>query len=350
MSQTAAPTQSQTQALAKTGAAAPAKKPATIKEHLESEPFKLAVARALPKHITAERFIRVGLTAMMKTPKLAECDQHSFFNAMLSLSQLGLEPDGRNAHLIPFKNNKRGGIYEVQLIIDYKGLVDLVMRSGLVSYIHADVVCENDEFEYDRGQIKKHVINLRKARGAAYAAYALCRFKDNTEKCEIMTIDEIEAVRARSRAKDSGPWNTDYKEMCKKTVFRRLSKWLPVSSEFRDALDKDFDTLEEARFQNAKPVSSANASIEFDMKQLGEGEPETELFDPKADLAALRKSLTEINVSEEVLIKWLAAAKHVTTPLANLDEMGECAPSRLNAIVTDWAKHKEQIVAFAAKK
>lgn len=154
---------------------------------------------------------------------------------MLTCSQLGLEPDGRRAHLIPYGKT-------CQLIIDYKGLVELAMRSGEVSNIHADVICENDEFLCDRGQIVKHEIDYRKERGSVFAAYAICRFKDGSEKSEVMSVMEIDAIRKRSRASGSGPWVTDYNEMAKKTVFRRLSKWLPLSSEFREALEKDADS------------------------------------------------------------------------------------------------------------
>ncbi len=77
----------------------------TIEGLLKGDPFRKAVSKALPRHLHPDRFIRVALTAMMRTPKLASCDQKSFFDAMLTLSALGIEPDGRRAHLIPFRNN-----------------------------------------------------------------------------------------------------------------------------------------------------------------------------------------------------------------------------------------------------
>lgn len=224
---------------------------------IEGETFAGQIAKSLPKHMTPDRFVRVAVTAMNKTPKLRECDPSSFCLALLTLSQLGLEPDGRNAHLIPFDNRKKG-IVECQLIIDYKGLVELVMRSGLVSNIHADAICENDVFEYDCGEIKAHKIDFRKPRGAAYAFYARATFKDGSVKSEVMTVDDVRAIQARSRAGQSGPWVTDFSEMAKKTVFRRLSKWLPISSEFKDALEKDGDQLEEKRMENAVKIGFAS--------------------------------------------------------------------------------------------
>lgn len=186
-----------------------------IRSQVESPEFKLAVARALPKHLTADRFLRVSLTALTRTPKLAECDKHSFFNALLTLSQLGIEPDGRRAYLIPFENRKRG-ITECQLIVSYMGLIELAMRSGLVSSLHADVVCENDEFEYDRGRIKTHKIDFRRERGEVYAVYSIAHMKDGSEQCAVMSRGEVEAIRGRSRSANSGPWMTDWNEMAKK--------------------------------------------------------------------------------------------------------------------------------------
>ena len=209
----------------------------SIKGLLTGDEFKTQVERALPRHLKPERFIRIALTALTKTPKLQQCTSETFFASLLTLSELGLEPDGRRAHLIPYGR-------ECKVIVDYKGLVELVMRGGNVSNIHADIVCENDVFEYDRGEIKTHKIDFRKPRGEPYAVYAICRFKDGTEKTEVMNREEVEAIRKRSKAGQSGPWVTDWNEMAKKTAFRRLSKWLPLSPEQREALEKDDDQFE----------------------------------------------------------------------------------------------------------
>jgi recombination protein RecT len=224
-----------------------------LRSLVASAQFKSAVAAALPIHLRPERFVRVALTALTKTPRLAECEQASFFDCLLTLSQLGLEPDGRLAHLIPFRNNRRN-VTECTLIVDYKGLVALAIRSGRVANIHADKICEADEFVFDRGEIVRHRIDFKKPRGAAYAYYALVRFKDATEQAEVMTLDEISGIRKRSRAANDGPWVTDFDEMAKKTVFRRLTKWLELSPEYRDALDADSDALEEQRFEAALPI------------------------------------------------------------------------------------------------
>lgn len=206
----------------------------SLKSILNSDAGRAQFAAALPKHMTAERFCRVAITALTRTPKLAECTKESFFKCLLDLSAMGLEPDGRRAHLIPYGK-------ECTLVVDYKGTAELVMRSGLVGSIHADKVCENDAFDVDRGQVTKHKIDYRKPRGEAYAYYCLVKFKDGSEKAEVMTKDEVEAIRKRSRSGSNGPWVTDFDEMAKKTVFKRASKWLSLSPEIRLALEHDDD-------------------------------------------------------------------------------------------------------------
>jgi recombination protein RecT len=215
----------------------------TFQQLVESDQFKGQLAAALPKHLTPDRFVRVLLTAAIRTPLLMQCTQETLFQGVLNCAAAGLEIDGRRAHLIPFKNNSKN-CYEAQLIIDYKGIAELIMRSGVVSSIHADVVCENDIFEVDRGQVVKHTIDYKKDRGAAYAFYCRIVMKDGGEKYEVMSKADVDAIRRRSRAGSSGPWVTDYNEMAKKTVFRRASKWVPLSPEIRNVVEADDDAID----------------------------------------------------------------------------------------------------------
>ena len=208
--------------------------PRTVKSWLTSDYFRQQVALTLPKHLTPDRFTRVALSALTRIPELAQCTPESVMKCMMTCSELGIEPDGRRAHLIPFKR-------ECTLILDYKGLVELAKRSGDVSSIYAQIVCEGDEFTYDTGQVH-HIIDFRKERGPMYAAYTIITFKDGAKHSEVMTRAEIDLIRKRSRAANNGPWVTDYTEMAKKTVFRRASKWITLSPEVHDALDRDADT------------------------------------------------------------------------------------------------------------
>lgn len=264
-----------------------AKKPPTLIELIASPGFKDQMAMVLPKHLTPDRMARIAITMMRKIPKLQKCTQESLLGALMTLSQFGLEPDGRRAHLIPFENRKEGTV-ECQLIIDYKGLAELALRSGLVATLHADVVHEGDVFEYDRGQIAKHIPwflrtdkDKPKEAGKVFAAYAMVVNKDRTEKCEVMSLDEIEGIRKRSRAGGSGPWVTDWNEMAKKTVFRRLSKWLVLSPEFREAVDADDDQVVETTAVTVSRQTLADLVAT----------PETELIEQQSPASEPEKSV-----------------------------------------------------------
>jgi recombination protein RecT len=246
----------------------------SIRDHLESPELLAEIEKALPSHMSAERMARVAITAMMRTPDLAKCTQASFFKCLLDLSSWGLEPDGRRAHLIPFRNSKAGTV-ECQLILDYKGIVELCYRSGYVRNIHADVVRVGDLFEFNLGKVTRHTpwaflaSDLRRPEaGDIIAAYCLVEMKDNATKCEVMTRDEIDGIRRRSKASSSGPWVTDYSEMAKKTVFKRASKWLPLSAEIVDAMDRDYDKF--------PPIENRKANTLGIQELLGSSEPEDE--------------------------------------------------------------------------
>ena len=226
-------------------------KKTSIKEHLNSEAFKQEVARVLPKHITPDRMVRTGLTAMIRTPELAKCTPESVLQCMMQLSQWGLEPDGRHAHLIPYGTT-------CTLVLDYKGIVDLVLRGGSVRTIHADVVFDGDLFEYSLGEVKQHTPHFLRtdagkpeSAGKVIAAYCHVTFLDGVTKSEVMSTEEIEKVRRSSKAGQSGPWKDWWSEMAKKTVFKRASKWLKLSAEVREAIDRDHDQPE--RISNTEP-------------------------------------------------------------------------------------------------
>lgn len=209
---------------------------AALKQTLSSEAMREQFARALPAHLSPERFCRIAITALTRTPKLLDCTQESLMRCLLDLSAFGLEPDGRRAHLIPYKD-------QCTLIIDWKGLAALALRSGMIAKLHTDIVCEHDVFTYDMGEVTQHTINWKAPRGEMYAAYAMAQTKTGERFFAVMTKDEVDGIRKRSRAATSGPWVSDYNEMAKKTAFRRLSKMLPLSAEFRDATEKDDDDL-----------------------------------------------------------------------------------------------------------
>ena len=217
-------------------------KMASIGQYLMSR--KASMEGALPKFMRADRLIRVALTAISKNPRLLECTHESLALALLESGQLGLEPNGvmGQAYLVPYKNGKTGQ-YEAQFQPGYRGLVELVLRTGDVSSVDARAVWENDgdRFEYEYGLNPKLV---HKPGGCSDPAklthtYVVFQLKDGPPKFDVMTRGELEAIRRRSRAKDDGPWVTDAVQMYLKTVVKRGVKLLRMSPEMEAAISKD---------------------------------------------------------------------------------------------------------------
>lgn len=196
-------------------------------------------AAALPKHISVEKFTRVAMTAVQNNPDLAvRADRNSLFGACVRLAQDGLLPDGREAAIVMFGD-------KAQAMPMIAGVLKKIRQSGDVSKVSAQVVYENDEFVWRLGfdEDVTHVPPaLDQPRGKPIGAYATAVLKDGARLLEVMSLEEIEKVRAVSRAKGNGPWVSWWGEMARKTVMRRLSKRLPMSTDIEADFERD-DTL-----------------------------------------------------------------------------------------------------------
>ena len=227
-----------------------AKQDKTLRGWLQSDIFKNSVAQALPAHLSSEKFQRIALTALQRTPKLASCTQESVFQCLLDLGSYGLLPDGRSAHLIPYGKT-------CTLILDYKGMIDLVLRNSDYTKVCAELVCENDEFVYELGEVTTHKIDFKEPRGEPYCCYAFVQMKDGTRDFEVLHRDYIDKVKKASRSGASGPWKDWPESMWKKTAIRALCKRLRLSPELNQlmALDDDqFDFGPGRQVKVAQPV------------------------------------------------------------------------------------------------
>lgn len=200
------------------------------------------IAKALPSVITPERFTRIVLSAISVNPKLGSCTPQSFLGAMMTSAQLGLEvntPLGQ-AYVLPYMNK---GVMEAQFQLGYKGLIDLAYRSGEVEVIQAHVVYENDEFTCEYGLDPK--LTHKPAdhdRGEPVKVYAVFKTKSGGFGFEVMSMDDVRNHSAKySKAYGSGfsPWKTNFEEMAKKTVLKRVLKYAPLKSDFVRAAVQD---------------------------------------------------------------------------------------------------------------
>lgn len=197
-----------------------------------------------PKHLKIERLVRLLLSACSRNPKILQCSADSVLLFAMKCSETGLEPIGAGGMwAVPFENRKAGTV-ELQAIPDYRGLVHIARRAGCIKDAWAEVVRENDNFTYELGTQPTLVHTpARRDRGALECAYCVIVMPDDSRRFVVMDRDDVEAIRKRSRASQSGPWVTDEAEMWKKTVVRRAMK--PFSGVSRE-LDVAFETDDEA--------------------------------------------------------------------------------------------------------
>jgi recombination protein RecT len=226
-----------------TGTSIAKARPTTIAGLLTDPTIKAQMAMALPKHMTSDRLARIALTEVRKTPALGKCDQASFLGAIMQCAQLGIEPGSAlgHAYLLPFDNRKKG-ITEVQFILGYRGMIDLARRSGQILSIEARAVYTADKFHVSLGlnpNLTHEPDWEAEDRGPLRFVYAVAKLRDGGTQFEVMSRADIEKVRQKSRAGQSGPWVDHYEEMAKKTVIRRLFKYLPMSIEMAGAVEQD---------------------------------------------------------------------------------------------------------------
>ena len=200
----------------------------------------------LPQAMTVDKFQGIVVAAVADNMDLLECDRGSLLKACLSAAELGLSLN---------KNMGEADILKVwdgrlkknvaQFRPRYKGLMKLAMQSGEVLKIESRLVHENDVFEVEEGLdariVHKHGLSDR---GAMVGAYCVWKLKNGETQFEVMSKEQILAIRDRSSAKTKdgnvvGPWKTDEAEMWRKTVVRRASKYMPLSTEAQRAVAVD---------------------------------------------------------------------------------------------------------------
>lgn len=187
-----------------------------------------------------------------KEPKLKMCNPDSILAAMMACVHLDLMPNTPEqlAFLIPYKN-KSGG-FELQFQIGYKGMVELAYRSGQIVSIAAEPVFKEDQFKVLLGTERKiiHDPNYEIDRSKNFDnithVYATAKLLSGEIAFDVMTRAEIDKIRDNSKAR-SGPWQTWPEVMAKKTVVKRLLKFLPTSKQDRRLqLATVFDSWAEA--------------------------------------------------------------------------------------------------------
>jgi recombination protein RecT len=210
--------------------------------------------RAMPRGAEAVQLIRDVMTCISQNPKLAEADPMTVLGAAMTCAQLGLRPGVGalgQAWILPFYDSKSRG-QKAQLIIGYKGYVELGQRSDRIGSLHSRIVYANDDFRLIYGLEKdefEHVPYFNRGidtPGDVRLFYAVGRLANGgTAMADPMTLAEMQAHRdkfamARNREQQIvGPWRDHFDAMGRKTMLLRLMSLMPKSTELARAMDND---------------------------------------------------------------------------------------------------------------
>jgi recombination protein RecT len=193
--------------------------------------YQADFALVLPSHARPDSFVRLSQGLLRRNDALARAARKnpgSLLSALLDCARLGLEP-GDTYHLVPFGT-------EIVGIPDYTGEIELIYRAGVVSSIKAEIVYEQDEFEFTPDMDRpKHKPDWFGDRGAMKGAYAYAIMKDgSTSRVVVMNKADIEKVKkvSKTATRSDSPWQQWPDRMWLKTVVKQLSKWVPSSAEY----------------------------------------------------------------------------------------------------------------------
>jgi len=227
---------------------------------------------ALPQQIPVDRFVRTIVTAVQMEPKLLAADRRTLISACMKAAQDGLLLDGREAGLSVYNDRQNGG-QTVAYMPMVGGILKKIRQSGEISSIRAHVVYEGDVFEYELGDEERilHRPSLSAQGGKALAAYAIARFKDGDIQREVMSHAQVELIRAKATGIGKHCWISDWGEMAKKTVIRRLSKRLPSSSDIDQVLQSDnvnYEPIAAVKVTEETPQQIEAVSVEALNRQI----------------------------------------------------------------------------------
>lgn len=232
----------------------------------------------------ARRFAKMIYTVILTNPTLQACTLPSLIKAAGESASLDLEIDVRGlAYLIPYKN--KAGQMEAQFQPGYLGLIDLAYRSGKVKAISAHCIYESERelvtIERTNGQYTvKHPFSYEPTSGKIIVVYATAIVEGVDPQTTVMRADEVERLRAVSKAPKSPAWMNFKPAMYKKTAIRQLAKFLPKSimKDFHRAVMIDErETFVEAQIsaEESNKLEAASQPVDAEVVDTKTEQPET---------------------------------------------------------------------------
>ena len=197
-----------------------------------------SVVKVAARGLDGRKLSRMAAMAFARDPKLIGCTGKSILMSVIHAAQLGLQIGwgSADAYLVPFFN-KDAKVREAQLLVGYRGIIKMASRGGGPGKFDADVVYEQDEFDYEQGtnEFLRHKPAFGE-RGRPTHVWAMATWPNGQKKFIVMSASEVEKIRQVSNGRDSAPWRCNWPEMAKKTAIHRLGKTVPLSDEATEAI------------------------------------------------------------------------------------------------------------------
>lgn len=187
-----------------------------------------SIEDALPKDFNQGRFIQNAITVLSENKDLQNFKTEQVLAGLVKGAILGLDFMSHECYLIGYGQ-------QLQFQLSYTGAVKLARKYSIdaIKGVHADVVRDGDTFDYEVKD-NKTIINYKPLpfnKGTVIGAYAYVEFESGNVVAELMNIDELEAVRKKSKMGQSGAWKEFTNEMYKKSVIKRLMKHIEIDFE-----------------------------------------------------------------------------------------------------------------------
>lgn len=194
---------------------------------------KDSLVSVAPSGYDVVRAIKLAAKAIIQNPDLVKCTGASIQLAVINAVELGLDlsVSTGQAYIVQF-----GG--RAQLIIGYRGWKKLVLDSGYISGIDAQVVYKNETCLIELGTDPKVTHTPGFDGGDIVGAYVVAVFKDGHRQVDVLRGEDIDRAKGASRTK-GGPWSTDFPAMVRKTAVRRICKYLPETPLIYKAFQHD---------------------------------------------------------------------------------------------------------------
>ena len=246
--------------------------------------YSTAVVKAGSKftdQLVFEKEKSYALQIFKKNPYLQKATFESVLSAMANVANIGLtlNPALKLAYLVPRYNGQTRTL-EVCLEPSYQGLVKLVTDTGSAKSLYAYLIREGDDFTHKLGT-NVEIDHKPKfpASDKIIGVYAVAILADGTKQVEIMEAKDIESIRERSESYKSYKagktkqciWVTDEGEMFRKTIIRRITKYLP-KTEMWDKIAKAIE-LDEQDYKISEGQASyidsllINSNIDHDERE-----------------------------------------------------------------------------------